>query len=431
MESQTAHALIRFGLGRKGQQALPDNPQSWLAAQLEGPDPALAVSGATAADGLVAIREQRAKRQAPDGSTPIRTLYRAEQAKYVTNLLTTDTPYRERLVTFWANHFTVSLRRGECAAVAHAYIREAIRPHVTGRFSDMLLAVMRHPAMLLYLDNAGSVGPDSIVGARQRRGLNENLARECLELHTVTPAGGYTQEDVTSFAKVLTGWSIEINREPIGFVFRPATHQPGDKLVMGRTYQAGQEGGVAALAWLALHPATHRNLALKLTRHFVADSPPEAVVRRVEAVLNRTGGDLKQAALELLRLPEAWQSLTKLRSPSDYIVAVLRAVDLPEDKRPPDVPGLMAGLGQPLLNAPLPNGWPDTATDWAGSEAMLRRIDWAYGFTGRVAAMDPEQVGQSALGPLLTEATLTQMRRAGSRRDAMTLLLASPEFQRR
>ncbi len=431
METRTAHALIRFGLGRKGAEPLPADPQAWLAQQLEGPDPALRVPGASAEDGLLAIREQRARRLEKDGQNPIRSLYRAEQAKYVAHLLTTDVPFRERLVTFWANHFTVSLKRGECAATVHAFVREAIRPHVTGRFSDMVLAVMRHPAMLMYLDNATSFGPDSSVGSRQRKGLNENLARECLELHTVTPASGYTQADVTSFAKVLTGWSIEINKDPVGYVYRRLAQQPGEKLVMGRSYPEGEQSGITLLNWLALHPSTHRNLATKLVRHFVSDTPPEAAVRRIEAVLASSGGDLKAAALAITRLAEAWAPLTKLRSPNDYIVAVLRAVDLPADKRPPDVPGLMAGLGQPLMTAPLPNGWADTAAEWAGSEAMLRRIDWAYGFAGRASAMDPDQIGRLALGPLLSDATLTQMQRAGSRRDAMTLLLASPEFQRR
>jgi uncharacterized protein (DUF1800 family) len=431
METRTAHALIRFGLGRRGGEAAPSDPLAWLAQQLEGDDPALQVAGATAQDGMLAIREQRGNRLIPEQKNPVRVLFRAEQAKYVDNLLTTQTPFRERLVTFWANHFTVSLKRGECAAVAHAFVREAIRPHVTGKFGDMVLAVMRHPAMLIYLDNAGSVGPDSFVGSRQRRGLNENLARECLELHTVTPAAGYTQDDVTSFAKVLTGWSVEIPKDPAGWVYRHFTHQPGPKQVMGRSYDGGEDEGIAALAWLSTHPATYHNLAVKLVRHFVSDTPPEGAVRRIEAALTQTRGDLKAASLEITRLPEAWEPLSKLRSPQDYVVAVLRAVDLPQDKRPPDVPGLLSGLGQPILTSPLPNGWPDVAADWAGSEAMLRRIDWAYGFTGRVAAMDPEQVGQATLGPLLSDATLSQMRRAGSRRDAMTLLLASPEFQRR
>ena len=431
MDTRTAQAMIRFGLGRKGQEPLPSDPQAWLAGQLQGADPALLVPGASAADGLLAIRAQRAQRQIPGPQRPVRLLFRAEQAKYLDNLLTTRMPFRERLVSFWANHFTVSLKRGECAAVVHAYIREAIRPHVTGRFADMLLAVMSHPAMLLYLDNAGSVGPDSFVGQRRRRGLNENLARECLELHTVTPASGYTQADVTAFANVLTGWSIEIPKDPAGFVFRPFTHEPGSKTVMGQTFPAGHDGGVAALAWLADHPATHHNFAVKLVRHFVADTPPPVAVARIEAVLGQTRGDLKAASLELTRMPEAWQPLTKLRDPADYVVAVLRALDLPQGQRPPDVPALMAGLGQPLMGAPLPNGWPDTASEWAGSEGMLRRIDWVYGFTARAAGVDPEQLAAATLGSLASDSTMTQVRRAGSRRDGLTLLLASPEFQRR
>jgi uncharacterized protein (DUF1800 family) len=345
-------------------------------------------------------------------------------------MLTTGTPFRERLVWFWANHFTVSLKRGEVTAVALPFIQEAIRPHVTGRFTDMLLAVMRHPAMLMYLDNAQSIGPDSPVGLKQKRGLNENLARECLELHTVSPAAGYTQADVTAFANVLTGWSIELNQPPAGFRFRPFTHQPGSQTVMGQSFPPGEQGGVAALTWLSQHPATHRHLATKLVRHFVADDPPADAVTRVEAVLRNSHGDLRAAALELTRLPQAWTPLTKLRSPAEYVIAALRALDLPADRRP-DARGIMAGLGQPFLTAPLPNGWPDTAADWAGPESMLRRVDWAYSVAARAGGLDPVTVADASLGPLLPAATAEQIRRAGSKREAFTLLLASPEFQRR
>lgn len=431
MENRTAQALIRFGLGRRGQEPLPADPQAWLAHQLDGPDPALRVPGASTADGLAAIRERRANPNVVGEKGAIRRLFQAEQARYVGYLLAAETPFRERLVTFWANHFTVSLRRGECAAVVHAYVREAIRPHVTGRFGDMLRAVMTHPAMLIYLDNAASVGPDSLAGMRQKRGLNENLARECLELHTVTPASGYTQADVTEFARLLTGWSVELRKEPLGFVFRPFAHEPGERVVMGQRFGEGEQGGMAALAWLAQHPATYHNLATQMVRQFVADVPPPGAVGRIEAVLRNTHGDLKAASLELTRLPEAWAPLTKLRNPIDYVVAVLRALDLPQDQLPPDIPKLMAGLGQPLMAAPLPNGWPDQAVDWAGSEAMLRRVDWVYGLSARVTEIEPMQVADASLGPLLSPATAEAIRGAGSRRDAMTLLLASPEFQRR
>ena len=431
MQTQPHHALIRFGLGRKGAEPLPSDPQGWLARQLDGADPALATLGASAADGLAALQEQRENKNLRGKDSPAAKLFLRERGAFYTNLLTTDSPFRERLVLFWYNHFTVSLKRFECAPVVHAYIREAIRPHVTGRFTDMVMAVMRHPAMLLYLDNAQSFGPDSQVGQKQHKGLNENLARECMELHTVTPASGYTQADVTNFAKILTGWSLEMKTEPRGFRYRPLTHEPGQQTVMGQTFPEGEQGGVAALTWLSMHPSTYHNLAVKLVRHFVADDPPPAAVQRIEAVLNRTRGDLKATSLELVRLPEAWQPLTKLRAPVDYVLAVLRATDPPIDRMPADVPGLIANLGQPLTAAPLPNGWPDTASEWAGSEALLRRIDWAHDFTARLGDMDADTLGETALGPLLSESTRNALRGAGDRRDALTLLLASPEFQRR
>ncbi len=360
---------------------------------------------------------------------PARALFRAEAAALMDGALRSDAPFRERLVLFWANHFTVSLRQGQCAPLVGAFVREAIRPHVTGRFADMLLAVLRHPAMLIYLDNAGSVGPHSRAGLRGGRGLNENLARECLELHTVSPAAGYTQADVTAFAAVLTGWSVARREEPVGFRFRPGAHEPGEKTVLGTRVPEGEAGGVALLRVLAAHPATHRHLAGKLARHLVADDPAPADVRRIEAALRDTGGDLGAAALAATRCPAAWTPGTKLRSPQDYVLACLRALDLPGDARTDPVRAVGA-LGQPLWNAPFPIGWPDRAADWAGPEALLRRVDWAYGLAGRAGTLDPLDVA-GRMGPLLAPDTLEAMRHAGSRRDALTLLLAGPGFQRR
>ncbi len=429
MDARTAHALVRFGLGRRGSEPVPADPASWLSAQLAGPDPGRIAPPPSTADGLTALREDRANKPAP-GQSRSRQVFRRDAAAQLGNALVTPAPFRERLVWFWTNHFTVSLRRPACAPLAGAFVEEAIRPHVTGRFADMLLAVMRHPAMLVYLDNAGSVGPDSVAGQRRHRGLNENLARECLELHTVTPAAGYTQADVTSFARVLTGWSIDLQADPPGFRFRPGAHEPGAKTILGHNFPEGEEGGRQALAFLAGHPATHRALATKLVRHFVADDPPPDAVRRVEGVLRNTGGNLGAAALALTRLDAAWQPHTKLRSPADFAIASLRALDLPPDRRP-ELLGALAALGQPLWAAPLPNGWPDRAADWASPDAMLRRIDWAHGLAGRAGAAEPEAIAEASLGPLLAPATAQAMRRAGSRQDALTLLLASPEFQRR
>ena len=429
MDNRAAQATIRFGLGRRGGEALPTDPASWLRGQLAGPD--RGPPGPSLADGFAAAMQDRDARRQGDRPGLVQALFKGEVDALVTNALTTATPFRERLVRFWTNHFTISVRGGRTPALGGDYVRSAIRPHVTGRFADMLLAVMRHPAMLLYLDNAGSVGPNSMAGLRQNKGLNENLARECMELHTVSPASGYTQADVTAFARVLTGWSVANGeREPAGFFYRPNVHEPGTQVVMGRVMPDGEDGGVAALAFLADHPATHRHLATKLVQHFVADVPPPAAVRRVEGVLRDTKGDLGQAATALVGLPEAWQAQAKLRAPQDYVLAVLRASDLPDGKRP-DAAAVMRGLGQPLFGAPFPIGWPDRAADWAGPESMMRRVDWAYDVSGRMAQLDPAVLADAALGPLLTPATAAAMQHAGSRRDALTLLLTSPEFQRR
>jgi uncharacterized protein (DUF1800 family) len=287
--------------------------------------------------------------------------------------------------------------------------------------------------MLIYLDNAASIGPGSPAGQRTGRGLNENLAREILELHTVSPAAGYSQQDVTEFAKVITGWSVEREREPVGFLFRPRAHEPGAKQVMGRTYEEGEAGGVAALRWLGTHPATCKHLATKLVRHFVADQPPPRAVERIAAVLRETGGDLGAAARALIRLPEAWTPLAKVRSAQDFVFAALRAVGAGPAAGLPAM-GALAALGQAPWNAPGPNGWDDTAAEWAAPEAMMRRIDLVWTMAGRAAAagaLDPRAVAETALGPLARPATLEAVARAGSVRDALTLLLGSPEFQRR
>lgn len=408
------HAAHRFGLGRRPGEPLPDDPRAWLRAQLDAPDPLAAATTEGTSAGLAAFREDR-RDPRRDGPPRARVIYRAEAARQLGHAIVTAAPFRERLVRFWANYFTVSLRRGECAPIAGSFVNEAIRPHVTGRFADMLLAVARHPAMLIYLDNNTSVGPASPARRRGNRGLNENLAREIMELHTLSPAAGYTQADVTSFARVLTGWSVERGREPYGFVFRKPAHEPGEKQLLGRRFPQGEEGGEQALRFLAGHPATHRHLARQFACHFVADTPPEPAVRAIEAALRGTDGDLGAAARAMIRLEAAWKPLAKLRAPQDWAIACLRALDLPEARRP-DLVGVCAGLGQPV---------------WTAPEAMMRRVDWAYGISGRAGGRDVVALAEATLGPLATEETKRAISRAGSVRDAITLLIASPESQRR
>jgi uncharacterized protein (DUF1800 family) len=435
------HAMTRFGLGRRGQQSLPADPEDWLRAQVATPDTARFPPGLSdSTTGLLRLRDQRQMKL--PGDPLVGPLFQADAQAQMAEALASDQPFRERLVWFWTNHFTVSLRQGGTRSVVGPYVREAIRPHVTGRFSDMLLAVMRHPAMLMYLDNTASIGPDSRAAQAARRhgqvrGLNENLARECLELHTLSPAAGYTQQDVTAFAAILTGWTIDMRADRPGFAFRAASHQPGDKQVMGRTFPEGEAGGIQALCWLADHPATHRHLATRLATHFVADTPPPATVHAIAAALRDSGGDLGAAALAVIARPEAWRPGTKLRLPWQYALAALRALDPPPTAPDPRhaparaLVGAMQALGQPLWNAPLPNGWSDRAADWAAPADMIARADWAYGLAGRdVAATDPLEVARASLGPTLRPATVAALSHAASRRDALTLLFTAPEFQR-
>jgi uncharacterized protein (DUF1800 family) len=351
--------------------------------------------------------------------------------------LVSDAPFQDRLTNFWANHLTVSRRVRNAGMFVGPLIRDVIRPNLFGRFEDMLIGAVRQPGMILYLSNGRSTGPNSVAARRAagggpRRGLNENLAREILELHTLSPAGGYTQADVTEFARILTGWSVERGGGGTGFRFRPQQHEPGPKTLLGRRFPEGEEGGLEALRFLARHPATHRHLATRLARHFVADDPPPEAVARLEAVFRETQGDLAAVSRALVRLPQAWSPpLTKVRDPIDYVLGVGRGLGLRAEQAE-TLTQACADFGQRLWSAPQPNGWPDVAEEWAQPEALLHRIQWAHAMAGRAAQRrDPLQFAEATLGPLAAPETLREVRRAGSPQDALTLLLVSPEFQRR
>ena len=339
----------------------------------------------------------------------------------------------ERLVWFWSNHFCVSADR--VPNMAGGYEREAIRPHVLGRFADMLLAVESHPAMLFYLDNSGSIGPNSVAGINRSRGLNENLAREILELHTLGVRTGYSQADVTQFAHVLTGWTIVPNMgnpEHGGeFVFNKRIHEPGAQTIMGKVYpEGGAEQGRAVLADLARHAATANHVAQKFACHFVADQPPPSLVERLAASFRNTEGDLKEFARTLVTAPEAWQPVrSKLKRPSEWRIAGYRAAGLknPDAQRAVRSQALM---GEPLWRPPAPKGFSDEAAPWV--DGMALRLDVANAFGERVAErIDPQEALEESLGPLASQETRQTVARAESRAQAFTLLLMAPEFQRR
>lgn len=379
-----------------------------------------------------------AAKPAPQPLNVIQKTFRAEALARLQRATLAECGFTERLVAFWSNHFCISASKGELARIwAGAFEREAIRPHVLGRFPDMLRAVEQHPAMLFFLDNQQSLGPDSRAGQNRKRGLNENLAREIMELHTLGVGGGYTQGDVTSLARIITGWTFAGRQGQLGspgsFVFSVNAHQPGPQVLLGRSYEAtGLAQGEAALADLARHPSTANFIATKFVRHFVADDPPPALVGRLRDVFVKSDGDLKALAMALVDSDEAWKApLTKMRSPYDFLVASGRLLaQVPED--PSRYLNGLNLLGQPLWSPPGPNGFPDTNAAWAAPEGIKLRLDIAAQIGARLGNnIDPLDLLEFAAADAASIETRKTIERAESRQQALALLLMSPEMQRR
>ncbi len=343
----------------------------------------------------------------------------------------------ERLVLFWSNHFCISVQKGQLArAIAGALEREAIRPHVLGKFSDMLLAVEKHPAMLFYLDNRQSVGPGSKAGRNRKVGLNENLGREILELHTLGVDGGYTQADVTALARIITGWTFVGADEKLGpvgtFVFTPNRHEPGDHVVLGKTYRdTGVEQGEQALRDIARHPATALHIARKLARHFVSDTPPPALVAQLAKVFRDTEGDLAAVSQALIQHDDAWKgTLDKMRTPYEWLAAIVRITGAPRDAGQLIQP--LNLLGAPLWAVPGPNGYPDTTAHWASPESLRSRLDLSATVARRVGdRFNPSELAEHLFDAALSADTAQAIRRAESKQQGLAILLMSPEFQRR
>jgi len=474
-----AIALNRFGLGARSADNIPADGKAWLLSQFDRfearPQALTTVPPRSEIVQQLAdyISEQRmagqAKRQAaamsiggdkpadamPDSAKRflrrgIRDDYLVMAGARVNAALTTGSPFVERLVHFWANHFAVSVDKLPVIPVAGLLEFEAIRPHVLGKFSDMLIAVEQHPAMLLYLDQAQSIGPDSRAGqaiaARggKKRGLNENLAREIMELHTLGVRTGYTQADVTEFARALTGWTVSgLGRGPAArmlgggpageFAFAEMIHEPGDRTIMGRRYaQNGERQAQAILLDLAANPATARHISTKLARHFAGDDPPQAMVDRLTQAYLKSGGDLSTVYRAIIDSPEAWAAQTlKFKTPWEWSVSALRALDQAEIE--PDVAGaLMTQLGQPTWKPGSPAGFDDIAGSWAAPEALVRRVEVAQRIADRVgSSVDPRAIAEKVLPGSLGDSTRTAIARAESPAEGLALLLVSPEFVRR
>ena len=379
-----------------------------------------------------------APRPPPQPLNIIQKTFRAEALARLQRAVIADCGFVERLVVFWSNHFCISANKGGLARMwAGSFEREAIRPHVLGRFGDMLRAVEQHPAMLFFLDNQQSLGPDSRAGKNRNRGLNENLAREILELHTLGVGGGYSQDDVTALAHIITGWTYAGRQGQLGtpgtFVFNANAHQPGAQRVMGKIYDAnGVAQGEAVLADIARHPSTAKFVAGKFARHFVADDPPPALVARLADVFSKSDGDLKALALALLDSDEAWKApQSKMRSPYEFLIAAGRLLaQIPND------PGRYLNglnlLGQPLWAPAGPNGFPDSNAAWAAPEGIKLRLDISAQIASRLAdGVDPRDLLELVAADAASSETRRTIERAESRQQALALLLMSPEFQRR
>ncbi|MBI1252606.1 MAG: DUF1800 family protein [Alphaproteobacteria bacterium] len=488
--AQAAIAANRFGFGaRPGElQVISRDPRGWIKAQFarEAAPPAQIAALPPGEDDLLAFGrwiaqlrlngpngERFRARAQESGVTAEQLRQLSIEEQFVENFrartqravgarleaaLTTDAPARERAVHFWSNHFTVSAAKPAAVALPPSFEREAVRPHVAGAFKDMLRAATQHPGMLLYLDNWLSIGPNSIAARNPRRarripgggrptGINENLAREILELHTLGVNGGYTQTDVQALAAIITGWTYDRPRlmqflndrpgertGPELFTFDADAHEPGPKTLLGQTYvESGVQEGVDALDALARHPATAIHVATKLARHYIADDPPPAAVARIAQTFARTDGDLRETLFAVIDSPEAWaEPFAKFKRPEEYAISTLRAANV---RVLPTGAGLgaIAAMGQRVYAAPGPDGWADSADAWLSADLVWKRLAYAQAYAERIARadVDPLAIADATLGPALSAQTSLAVQRAESPAQGLAILFSAPEFQRR
>ncbi|HSI59038.1 MAG TPA: DUF1800 domain-containing protein [Ideonella sp.] len=479
MTSAPLNAVIaahRFGLGEARLDVVGNDPAGWLKAQIGPADRPVGRLLASSQQGLAAYTEQKVPTRAllgdpmpkqpamaggrampaADDPPELREIVNADIQSRLLTAAQTRRPFAERLTLFWANHFSVSILKSTVRGLAGAMEREAIRPHIAGNFETLLRAAATHPSMLRYLDNNASAGPHSRTVQRNlaRRGgtdkpvkratgLNENLAREIMELHTLGvangggsygPWGGYTQADVTAFAAVLTGWrATDPPRNGQAGYFEPNVHEPGPKRLLGKTYPEGPEALNMVLHDLATHPSTARFIATKLARHFVADEPPVSLVDKLARSFSGSGGDLAAVYRTLIDAPESWDpAARKLKTPEEFGISTLRVLGVAERHMAQGKDSVLGSMGQRPMSAPSPAGWPDKAEEWLGPDAVWKRVEWAMRIAERADPQtDARALARASLGARLSDTTERQIERAADGQQALVLLLMSPEFQRR
>ncbi|MFM1976426.1 MAG: hypothetical protein RL145_1272 [Pseudomonadota bacterium] len=460
-------AANRFGLGaRPGELTqIARDPKAWLLNQIGQTQSTTLrsdnlLSSAQAFEVLQGYQQARAAQQR-NAASPSPAVTMDERVRLadlvgkttgpeiearIQHAVTTPAPFAERWVQFWSNHFTMAVRNLQTTPFPGSFEREAIRPHVWGRFEDLLIKAETHVGMLIYLDQAQSIGPNSEAaktqqGRRRAAGLNENLAREILELHTLGADGGYAQADVTEFARALTGWTVagaRLRRLAQGAktgtaIFVPAMHEPGSRTILGKNFAAtGERQALEVLAHLARQPQVAKRIAFKVAQHFVADDPPPALVTRLETSFRQSGGDLSALAKTLVQSPEAWApEARKFKTPNDFLISTMRASGANATSTQA-LRSTFEQLGQTPWRAPSPKGWPDVASEWAAPDAILKRIDWANLAADVIGeTFQPIAFAESALGSALTDKTKTAISRAQTARQGIVLALMSPEFQRR
>lgn len=447
-------AAIRFGYGFRPGEAVDPAPD----ARMRALD---AAAGAAPGFGHGAMRERfalvsrlrAARRALRDGGDraqvqaakqAIRARFNADQHERLAHVANSPNGFGERWAAFWSDHFTVAARSEMLRATVGRFERDAIRPHMTGRFADMLRAVVSHPVMLVYLDQAQSFGPTSPAARRSGRGLNENLARELLELHALGAQGGYGQEDVRQLAELLTGFTID---DEGGFTFRRQRVEPGAETVLGRSYGGGPlkdaspEDAFAFLDDLSLRPETARHIARKLAVHFAADAPDPALVEHLAARWRETGGDLRAVAEALVEHPAPGESFgEKAKRPFELVVSAIRAADVPEaalnspeGKPNPMGVGALAAMAQPLWSAPGPDGWAEAEEAWITPQGLGARLRWASSFARKLAAggAEPRAFARTALADAAEAEMLFLVEAAPEKWEGLALVLASPAFNRR
>lgn len=446
-------AVNRFGLGPAPGEVdrVVAGPQAWLHNQTRKAAVPLTVGSRERPSAAILLELTTAREAGPEAlQEAIRSAYRTDFIPGLLNrsrqAITTEQPFAERMARFWSNHFTVSASKPFLGPALPAFEREAIRPHVFGRFADMLRAATAHPVMLGYLDNQISMGDGSRAGRyrTRRQGvdttLNENHAREILELHTLGVNGGYTQDDVMELARALTGWThggIRLGRDqrpPSGaFEFNSLFHEPGERHVLGMRYsEGGVEQAQAILDDLADHPSTAEHLATKLVRHLVNDEPAHDDIATIAEVFQASKGDLGAVSRALIALPSAWtETLPKVKSHEELVLSAHRVTGVTKP-RPQALGEPLRELGQVPFSAPSPAGWGDRSDDWLAPAALMRRVEWVRKFAATLpTGLHPTRLLEDTLGPVADAALRTWVERAPSPDSAIALVLASPAFQRR